>query len=525
MTRRSRSRDKDPVELIKVKGPNGEDALRVASEEEIIAGLQAEKDEKEKKEKTVDKATDTDKATDKANDKAANAKVASPNAAANAATNADKVDAAAAAKVAESPTAPTEVIINYLKDLYKKDQKIQEDPVKPDNREKYIDALLDASLNNCHFKCNQQDPPGGDFVINEKYKRVEFKLPGSDINKCTDVSNQVKTPTTDPKQYFKTLNTEGAKYFIESHKKYFFNEYKKEDWKAIKDDIKKSKTNSVDNTNSAIGIFGPAELLLPFSNSDDFLVLSHMDWTPNINFNYVVDMLCKKKEIFFVLPTGETNNAIQDISMGRVSLASNCKNAGRATLSELFEIKDLEKNNIVEVKQVNAEYDLSNGVLNPAPYKVVIFHVKVKNEAALCSDPLITSPIDYSTTISVPAPLTGTAAAQVVGPAPSGAALQTTLQTGLQTAAQAPVTVAQTGVPLQAPVTAVQTVPAVQGGKSKRRRKLTLRKLTRRKLTRRKLTRRIKKHIKKYTKKYKNKSNKKSKTKKGKKNKKHRYTR
>lgn len=48
MTRRSRSRNKDPVELIKVKGPNGEDVLRVASEEEIIAALQAEKEKNSK---------------------------------------------------------------------------------------------------------------------------------------------------------------------------------------------------------------------------------------------------------------------------------------------------------------------------------------------------------------------------------------------------------------------------------------------------------------------------------------------
>ena len=50
MTRRSRSRDKDPVELIKVKGPNGEDVLRVASEEEIIAGLKAEAEQAKAKE-------------------------------------------------------------------------------------------------------------------------------------------------------------------------------------------------------------------------------------------------------------------------------------------------------------------------------------------------------------------------------------------------------------------------------------------------------------------------------------------
>ena len=78
MTRRSRSRDKDPVELIKVKGPNGEDALRVASEEEIIAGLKAEaeqakaKEDKKEAAKVKEEADKTKKAeeTKKAAEKA-----------------------------------------------------------------------------------------------------------------------------------------------------------------------------------------------------------------------------------------------------------------------------------------------------------------------------------------------------------------------------------------------------------------------------------------------------------------------
>ena len=50
MTRRSRSRDFDPIEMVPVKGPKGEDLMRVASEEEIIAGMEAEKEEKKTEE-------------------------------------------------------------------------------------------------------------------------------------------------------------------------------------------------------------------------------------------------------------------------------------------------------------------------------------------------------------------------------------------------------------------------------------------------------------------------------------------
>ena len=294
--------------------------------------------------------------------------------------------------------ATTKTIINYLKQLYTTDENIQEDPVNPSNREKYIDEILNANFNNCHFKCNQQDPAGTN-AIKERYERFEIKLQDSDINKCNN--DPITDPKTDPKQYFAAISTMGSSYFFESYDKYFGNGYEEDDWESIKTYIFDNKKASVDESvtppNTAICIFGPAELLYPFSDSEKFLVLSHMDWTPNINFNYVVDILCKKKELFFILPTGETNNAIQD-GINRFSLASNCKKIARATLSELFVINDLEKNNIVEITQVSNEYNIPNNILEPKPYTVVIFHVTVKNVDALCADPSITEAINYTKT-------------------------------------------------------------------------------------------------------------------------------
>ena len=198
----------------------------------------------------------------------------------------------------------TTVIDAYLTDLYKEG--------KPN------------SFDKCYFACNlQEDTPSFcGAVINEKYRRAHVgvkkllcgdkvgrdQIKDDDVFKkkiknknCVVNYNAIKQIADNefPKNYFQTIRKqgEGHDYFHASYKKYFGYDYgeKGQDvWNNVINKIvavnEESTYKSIDNGNETIIILGPAEILAPFSsNLVKFNVLSHATWTPNVNFNYIID--------------------------------------------------------------------------------------------------------------------------------------------------------------------------------------------------------------------------------------------
>jgi len=293
----------------------------------------------------------------------------------------------------------TSVIMDYLNDLYQNN--------------------IPSVLTDCYFKCNLQLDLCP--VINEKYKRADVgvtslsclgKRIGRDAiepdpnNTCLKRINDAITQAEDkdfPKKYFETKEEEGNPYFKNMYLRYFGKEYEEAEWSFVKNAITEINngisvdTESDDNT---IIILGPAELLYPFSSDvAPFYVLSHDEWTPNVNFNYIIDVLCKKGELFFVLPTGATNTAIANSSENRFTLASDCNSFVRATLSELLVVKELEQAGLVIVTNIVTAFSIPNIYLEETgkDYEITILHVKtVDTNSTLCADTLINAyPIDY----------------------------------------------------------------------------------------------------------------------------------
>jgi hypothetical protein len=291
------------------------------------------------------------------------------------------------------------VIMDYLNDLYENN--------------------IPSDLTDCYFKCNLQLDSCP--VINEKYKRANVnvsslscvgKKVGRDAiqpdpnNKCFNRVNPaaiIQAEDKDfPKKYFETKEHEGNPYFKNMYLRYFGKEYEPAEWNSLKNSITATNNGvsadkeSHDNT---IIILGPAELLYPFSSDEGiYNVLSHAEWTPNVNFNYIIDVLCKKGEFFFVLPTGSTNSAIANSNENRFTLASDCKSFVRATLSELLVVKELEQSGLVTVTNIVKSVSIPNIFLEASGkgYEITMLHVKTIDNITLCADTIINDyPIDY----------------------------------------------------------------------------------------------------------------------------------
>jgi hypothetical protein len=273
------------------------------------------------------------------------------------------------------------VIDIYLSDLYK-------ESIMPD-------------FEQCKFACDVKKDPKNPFSVDEQYRRAELdnkKCPGTDAH-----------DNYNPKNYFHTLKEQGNPYFKTSYDKYFGIDYEtniesKKEWNRLKFIvISMAKTSfDINKKDKTIIILGPAELLYPFSSDPQFHALSHGDWTPNVNFNYIIDVLCKKGEFFFVLPTGATNKSISSYETkieqkdrNRFSLASDCKQFVRATLSELLIVKELEEKKLVTVtKIISDKFVIPN--IHIESYELVILHV-VSDKVKLCTDhDFLKYEIDYS---------------------------------------------------------------------------------------------------------------------------------
>jgi hypothetical protein len=275
------------------------------------------------------------------------------------------------------------VIDTYLLDLYK-------ETTVPD-------------FTGCYFKCNETHAQG---YYTEKFKRA--KVP--DENKNLVCTEEEPKPLTgyNPKNYFHTLTATGNQYFNESYEKYFDNKVNDkggdEIWGKVRSDIINNAKNSTDaqENDDKIIILGPAELLYPFSSVPaKFRALSHGDWTPNVNFNYLIDILCKKGEFFFVVPTGDTNRLIKreknKYDKPLLSITSDCvKDIVRATLSELLIVRDLENASYVTVKQIGTNYKIPNDYLLKEGYDINVFQV-IADKNKLCIDKVfLDMPIDYA---------------------------------------------------------------------------------------------------------------------------------
>ena len=269
----------------------------------------------------------------------------------------------------------------------------------------YLSDLYQGSklpdFESCKFACDVKKDPNNPFSVDEQYERaaVDAKELKCEIDKKLDNYN--------PKNYFHTLLAQGNPYFKTSYDKYFgTDKYSETNWKRLKDIIESKATKSLDaeTNDKTIIILGPAELLYPFSSDSKYHALSHGNWTPNVNFNYIIDILCKKGEFFFVLPTGATNKSISDYETtgasveqkdrNRFSLASDCKKFVRATLSELLIVKELEIKQFVTVTKIADKFLIPNSYIKF--YELVILHV-VADKVKLCTDHDFSKlKIDYS---------------------------------------------------------------------------------------------------------------------------------
>lgn len=228
----------------------------------------------------------------------------------------------------------------------------------------------------CNFNCNPED----------KFKRINLPKIYNKYDCLHRPNNNIREYTDN--EYFKDLEG-GHDYFIQKYEQNFNSEilpYNSSEWNNIIDNI--------DGPAHKI-IFGPAELLAPFTNND-WYGLSHPNWTPNLNFNYLIHMLYLVKTIFFIIPSYD-NVHIFNISSWCNTLSQNNINKennelrqnlnkekfARATMNELVLLSFLEDSGLIKIKYENI--DVGNNSLithNDNTYRInkYINNVRTKND-------------------------------------------------------------------------------------------------------------------------------------------------
>jgi len=284
-------------------------------------------------------------------------------------------------KIGGNPNKTEGVIITYLRKLQKFNQKASKSGIK--------------SI--CNFACKKDD----------KFKRIKFPrdtfyqcpcIPtkgrpcnpdgwsksdddsdndsdddsDDDSNRDGDRDEEGKEITDN--EYFKSLYEGDEKSGTISGKNYFINQYNKNfehknknknkdlphlpqlpynsiHWVNIIHDLNKISKNTNNAREKYKIIFGPAELLAPFTDQG-WYGLSHNLWTPNLNFNYIIHMLYLIGEIFFIIPTYNNVHTF-NLSCDIHNLIGKEKNEytsnPRATNNEMVLLSFLEDEKLVDL--------------------------------------------------------------------------------------------------------------------------------------------------------------------------------
>jgi hypothetical protein len=202
-----------------------------------------------------------------------------------------------------------------------------------------------GDFQNCIFPCDQEvcaakgDTIGKDCVAS---KRIPLTIPGEgDVFKQCENTNQ----TVYLKDYFADY-TKNLSYLTLKYRIYFSLPPAK--WANFIDKIQEGpkKDEKI--------ILGPGELLIPFVEQG-FLYLSHKTWTPNINFNYIIQILYKLREFWMIIPAA---NTVMDRYF---SLISDCSLEGeegafkRVTLSELILLDNLQEKGYIKIETIDID--------------------------------------------------------------------------------------------------------------------------------------------------------------------------
>jgi len=242
------------------------------------------------------------------------------------------------------------------------------------------------------------------------------------INLNTPAPNQVYTDN----KYFCTLFDGGHQYFFDKYKNIFDDsEELDNDWKIIAEGVK-AKTEGVKAKTEAVPvIFGPAELLYPFTKNG-FYGLSHFNWTPNLNYNYILHLLSLIDEIFFIIPS-YNNISNKDYVLNNFCTAAQGENYARATMNELLLLHSLLQKQYINVEYLEIDMDKEKerergdapkNIIkkktpksDPESYNYITYEIKSNVHKIQCNDmsnifesmhPAMYASSDYRTIKSIP---------------------------------------------------------------------------------------------------------------------------
>ena len=204
---------------------------------------------------------------------------------------------------------------------------------------------------NCNFTCD--DTTGFGRIVYPNNPDVYVSQEAMQRFSCLNYNDD--KPLTDYK-YFED-HTGGKTYFEEIKYNQIFNSKElhidDKSWLNLINFVdKKFKDNGIKKNI----VFGPAELLGPFTRNNLFYGLSHTKWTSNLNFNYIIHMLYLYSQILFVIP--KYNN----ISSEFTNLSSFCNAEGDITKwKEIITIKEAQLKTLTdETERKKLDIELSS---------------------------------------------------------------------------------------------------------------------------------------------------------------------
>ena len=258
----------------------------------------------------------------------------------------------------------------------------------PFNMEDYI-SQAHAFYNNtsentegCVFPCDNVWCGKNSNCV--KFKRIPLNIEGNIPEGLEGCENNDGVNRDDETKYF-TDYQKNLSYLTEKYEKYFSLKYNDPDWTNFIDIIQEGLITSGEEK----VILGPGELLIPFVKKG-FLYLAHKDWRPNINFNYIIQILYKLRKFLMIIPTA---NTVMDQWF---SLISGCSLHGsedafkRVTLSELLLLKALQNENYIDIKTIDVNVTGKNIIKKGNYYEMLFRNYKLYSEKGPnCADPSI----------------------------------------------------------------------------------------------------------------------------------------
>lgn len=232
----------------------------------------------------------------------------------------------------------------------------------------------------CNFECSQKDKFKR-ILFPNNYKPYEDLVDAKkeDIVKRYQCLNHAKDAQITDGKYFETLK-DGEQYFEQKYGEFFEAGELPIDDPEWKDIVGKVQDKMLSKTKV---VLGPGELLGIFTKNGGFKALSHSNWSPNLNFNYILHVLYKYGEVILIIP--KFNSVLpgnkETGSEVKVDLSSYCTSLNekspdekwtRATMNELVLLVFLQDADLINIEVFSEKPETQNKITFKKEYSDVV---------------------------------------------------------------------------------------------------------------------------------------------------------